>query len=141
MKFKALRTIREPKEFVIIETVNKMMILYTSALPNPQPLTATLEGMKEYYKNDIPLADTLTLDDLEMVEFEMYEVRDSSTVGADIRNKLTPSLNLLSLLKIYFGDTGDRLFDDHTKTKILPHIKKEMVKCEENIKYISNLLE
>jgi len=137
MKFKALRTIREPKEFVHIDTITTTMILYTCDLPKPQPLTATLEGIKEYYKNDTPLPDQLTLDDLELVEFEMYE---ENTVGPDIRNKLTPPLNLISLLEIYFKETGDRVFDENTKAKVLPFIKKEMVKSEENIKYIANLL-
>jgi hypothetical protein len=49
--------------------------MYTSDLPKPQPLTATLEAMKEYYKskNYISLPDQMTLDDLEMVEFEIFE--------------------------------------------------------------------
>lgn len=132
MKFKALRTIREPKEFVHIDTIATTMILYTCDLPKPQPLTATLEGIKEYYKNDTPLPDQLTLDDLELVEFEMYE---ENTVGPDIRNKLTPPLNLLALLKLYFKET-----DVDMKGKLKGFIEKEMVKSEENIKYIANLL-
>jgi len=137
MKFKALRTIREPKEFVHIDTIATTMILYTCDLPKPQPLTATLEGIKEYYKNDTPLPDQLTLDDLELIEFEMYE---ANTVGPDIRNKLTPPLNLMALLRIYFSETDDKEKDIANKERILPFIKKEMVKSEENIKYIANLL-
>jgi len=73
MKFKALRTKREPKEFVVIDTIDNTMIMYTCSLPHPQPETATLEGMKEYYKKYCPLPDTITLDDLEMVELEFTE--------------------------------------------------------------------
>jgi hypothetical protein len=137
MKFKTLRTKREPKEFVTIDTIEKTMIMYTGELPKPQPLTATMEGLKEYYKSYTPLPDQITLDDLELVEFELYEI---NTVGADIRNKLSPPLNLISLLKIYFTETGDRLFDENSKAKVLPFIKKEMDNAEKSIKYIANLL-
>ena len=132
MKFKALRTKREPKEFVHIDTIATTMILYTGDLPKPQPLTATLEGMKDYYKNDIPLPDQMTLDDLEMIEFEMFE---ADTVGADIRNKLTSCKNLVSLLKIYFKEE-----DEEMKEKIKEFIQKEMKNSENNINYIANLL-
>ena len=101
MKFKALRKKTEPKEFVIIDTIASMMILYTSDLPKPQPLTATIEGLKEYYKNSTPLPDQTTLDDLELVEFEMYE---ADTVGADIRNKLSPPENLVRMLETFFTE-------------------------------------
>ena len=136
MKFKTLRTIREPKEFVHIDTFNCNVMMYTCDLPKPQPLTATLELIKKYYEKHTFLPGEFTFDDLELVEFEMYEIRDSETVGADIRNKLTPSYNLLALLKIYFKET-----DEVIKGKLKGFIDKEIVKSEENIKYISNLLE
>jgi hypothetical protein len=132
MKFKALRTKKEPKEFVHIDTIATTMILYAGDLPKPQPLTATLEGMKDYYKNDTPLPDQLTLDDLEMIEFEMFE---ADTVGADICNKLTSCKNLVSLLKIYFKEE-----DEEMKEKIKEFIQKEMKNSENNINYIANLL-
>ena len=135
MKFKALRTKREPKEFVHIDTIATTMILYTGDLPKPQPLTATLEGMKEYYKNDIPLPDQLTLDDLEMVEFEMFE---ADTVGADIRNKLSPCKTLVDLLKEYFSINVAHASEE--RQKLYELIKKEMKNSEKNIKYIANLL-
>jgi hypothetical protein len=136
MKFKALQTKREPKEFVIIDIMANTMIMYTCNLPHTQPLTATMEGLREYYAKYEALPDQFDLDDLELVEFEMYEIRDSSTVGADIRNKLTPSYNLLSLLKLYFKEEKEDL-----KGKLKKLIEKEIPKCEETIKYISNLLE
>jgi hypothetical protein len=132
MKFKALRTKREPKEFVHIDTIATTMILYTGELPKPQPLTATLEAMKDYYRYDTPLPNNITLDDLELVEFEMFE---ADTVGADIRNKLTSCKNLVSLLKIYFKEE-----DEEMKEKIKEFIQKEMKNSENNINYIANLL-
>jgi hypothetical protein len=135
MKFKALRTKREPKEFVHIDTIATTMILYTGDLPKPQPLTTTLEGMKDYYKNDIPLPDQLTLDNLEMIEFEMFE---ADTVGADIRNKLSPCKTLVSLLEEYFS--VNVVYASEERTKLVQLIKKEMKNSEKNIKYIANLL-
>ena len=129
MKFKALRTKREPKEFVHIDTIATTMILYTGDLPKPQPLTATLEGMKDYYKNDTPLPDQMTLDDLEMVEFEMFE---ADTVGADIRNKLSPCKTLVSLLEEYFKPNVAHASEE--RQKLYELIKKEMKNSEKNIK-------
>lgn len=140
MKFKALRTKREPQEFVQIDILDKMMIMYTCNLPNPQPLTADLEGMKNYYKDCTTLPDELTLDDLELVEFEMFEVKNSQSVGADIRNKLSPPLNLVALLRIYFSTTDDKEADLANMERILPYIKKEMENSERCIKYIAGLL-
>jgi hypothetical protein len=108
------------------------MILYTGEPPKPQPLTATLEAMKDYYRYDTPLPNNITLDDLELVEFEMFE---ADTVGADIRNKLTSCKNLVSLLKIYFKEE-----DEEMKEKIKEFIQKEMKNSENNINYIANLL-
>lgn len=132
MKFKALRTKREPKEFIYIDVIEKTMIIYTCELPKPQPLTATLKLAKDYYKDCVPLPDQMSFDDMEMVEFEMYEV---NTVGADIRNKLTSSLNLISLLEVYFKEE-----DEEKKKKISKFIKDSMKQSKKSIKYIANLL-
>ncbi|MFA5207063.1 MAG: hypothetical protein WC428_00035 [Candidatus Paceibacterota bacterium] len=134
MKFKALRK-KETKEFVEIQEFGGMNVVFTSELPNPQPLTATIDLMKQVYVGKFP-AD-FNFDDYELVEFETFEI---NTVGSDIRNKLSPPLNLVSLLRIYFTETGDRLFDENSKAKILPFIKKEMDNAEKSIKYIANLL-
>lgn len=132
MKFKALRTKKEPKEFVELTNLNGTWMVFTSELPHPLSNVATIDKMKELFEITCPLPDEINLDDYELVEFEMFE---ANTVGADIRNKLTPSLNLVSMLKRYFGDWSEDL-----KKEFLPYIKKEMEKSEENIKYISNLL-
>ena len=134
MKFKALRTKREPKEFVHIETNSnlKLITFYTCNLPNPQPLTADLDGMKEYFKNYSHDADSIGFDDVELIELEAFE---ANTVGADIRNKLTPSFNLIALLPLYFKET-----DLQKKYQLKRVMKKEMARAKKNIKYISNLL-
>jgi hypothetical protein len=139
MKFKTLRTKTEPKEFVIIDTIASMMILYTSDLPKPQPLTATMENIKEYYRNSIPLPDQTTLDDLELVEFEMYE---ADTVGADIRNKLSPPKTLVSLLETFFTEPFEPRsnLDRMKQNDLIRLIKKEMKETKISIKYIADLL-
>jgi|ERR1035437_2788017 hypothetical protein len=139
MKFKTLRTKKEPKEFVHIDTIATTMILYTGDLPKPQPLTATMEGLKEYYKNDIPLPDQLTLDDIEMVEFEMFE---ADTVGVDIRNKLSPPENLVRMLEEFFTEPFEPRsnLDRMKQNDLIRLIKKEMKETKINMKYIADLL-
>jgi hypothetical protein len=132
MKFKTLRTKREPKEFVYIDTIEGTMIMYTCDLPKTQPLTATLEDMKNYYKNNPSLPGELTMDDLEMVEFEMFE---TGTIGDDIRNKLYSFLHLVSLLELYFKENNW-----NEKNELKKCIKKEMTQSKKNIKYLSKLL-
>lgn len=132
MKFKALRTKREPKEFVYIDVIEKTMIIYTTELPKPQPLTATVELTKDYYKDCVPLPDQMSFDDMEMIEFEIFE---ANTVGADIRNKLSPPLNLVLLLELYFKEK-----DEEKKQKLEKFIKKEMKQSSICINYLSNLL-
>ena len=132
MKFKALRTKKEPKEFVTFQTFDDTTIMFTSALPDCMPETATLEGLNEYYKKYEPLPDEINMDDIEMIEFEMIE---ANTIGADIRNKLSSPLNLVLLLETYFNES------DKTKKKELEKIiKKEMKQSATCINYISNLL-
>lgn len=140
MKIKALRTIKEPKEFVEIcfhqndeDPNDGVWIVYTGALPNPQPETATMELMKEYYaKQAVPLPSEINLDDYELVEFDCIE---SGVVGADIRNKLTPILNLIALNKLLLDE------DDQQKIEPLKRlIKKEMETSKICIKYLVKLL-
>jgi hypothetical protein len=139
MKFKALRKKAEPQEFVIIDTLSDVMILYTSDLPKPQPLTATMQNLKNYYAKYTPLPDQTTLDDLELVEFEMYE---ADTVGADIRNKLSPPKGLVSMLEIFFTEPFEPRSDlDRMKQNdLIRLIKKEMEQTKISIKYIADLL-
>ncbi len=140
MKFKALRTKREPHEFVEISFHNHdeypdkgTWIISTSGLPNLQPITATMELMKVYYNQQkVPLPPEINLDDYELVEFDCIE---SGVVGADIRNKVTPILNLIALCDII-------LKDEHTEKKevIKSLLKKEMETSKICIKYLIKLL-
>lgn len=134
MKFKALRTKKEPKEFVEIQRIGDLDIPFTGEMPRLLAESATMELLKEYYAKECP---ALSMDYYELIELEVFE---ANTVGADIRNKLSPSLNLISLLRIYFQETENKEDDAKMREKLLPFIKKEMAKSEETIKYISNLL-
>ena len=133
MKFKTLKRVspvdRKYDEFASIGENGEM---YTHEHPKWLGDGATIDDLKKY------CSDTdIDWENYKIVEIEYYE---ANTVGADIRNKLSPPLNLVSLLRIYFSETDDKVADEKNKAKILPFIKKEMQKSEENIKYISNLL-
>lgn len=56
-------------------------------------------------------------------------------IGDDIRNKLTPTKNLLALLELYFREE-----DETKKAKLIGVITKERAKVKENVTYLSNLL-
>ena len=137
MKFKALRSKKEPEEFVEIHLHNDMTyMVYTGELPNPQPVTATIELLKNSYeKSKYPLPKNINLDDYELVEFEMYE---ANTVGADIRNKLSPPKTLVSLLEEYFG--ANTVHASEKGQDLYELIKKEMEQTKISIKYIAELL-
>ena len=133
MKFKTLKRVspvdNKYDEFASIGENGEM---YTHQHPKWLGDGATIDELKRV------CTDTdIDLENYKVVEIEYYE---ANTVGADIRNKLSPSLNLVALLRIYFSETENALNDAMNKEKLLPYIKKEMLKSEENIKYISKLL-
>ena len=131
MKYKALRTKSEPKEFIHIELNKTLGIfeIYTSNIPNLQPTTATIEEMDELFKND---GFDVDLSEFELVEFELVE---KNTIGADIRNKLSPPLNLISIIRLYLDEP-----DTIKKSKLRSFIVKECENAERSIEYISKLL-
>jgi hypothetical protein len=132
MKFKTLRN-KVSKEFVEITsfTPNSQPLTFTSEFPFPLAETATLEAMKKYY-NKYFKGHQIDFDNLEIVEFDLIE---SGVVGADIRNKLSPCLNLVSLLKVYFKEPeGDK------KKKIQGFIRDSMKQSLKSVKYLSKLL-
>lgn len=135
MKIKALR-FKDTKEFVYIEEMGGEPQVFTGILPKAQPETATIESMKEIFeKEDYYEGLELDWDNLELAEFEVIE---ANTVGADIRNKLTPSYNLVALLELYFKDNVAHATEERANLARL--IKTEMEKSKENIKYIAGLL-
>lgn len=139
MRFKALRN-KETKEFVEIQKFGGINVVFISELPNPQPLTATIDLMKQIYDGELSDGIDFDFNDFELVEFEMNEVDSTFAIGADIRNKLTPIQNLLALLKIYFTESSDKAFEYNKKQKLVRHIVKEREISEEMVKYLANLL-
>jgi hypothetical protein len=126
MKAKTLRRI-DTKEFVHISlSHNNCYMAYTSDLPKLMPMTCTIDGLKFMYKNDL---EYIFFDDYELIE---VDVCNTEEIGADIRNKLTPIKNLLSLL------TLADVFDLEEKPYKL--LLKEIEQCEVSLKYLSELL-
>lgn len=125
MKMKTLRRKHENPEYREFASIREGDF-YTHEHPYPLDIRATIEGMKKI------CTDELDWDNYEIVEIEYYE---SGVIGADIRNKLTPFKNLVSLLEIYFGmDAGEK------KEKLLIVIEKEMKHSKKNIEYLAQIL-
>lgn len=130
MKVKTLR-FKDTKEFVhILEDGS----IGTSNIPDVLPMTATIELLKQYYQISGQKTDGVDFDNLEIVEFDFIE---SGEVGADIRNKLSPPLNLVEMLAEYF-DTNDPQTTE-IRTKLVELIKREMKQTKISVKYLSNL--
>jgi len=128
MKVKTLR-FKDTKEFVHILEDGSVA---TSAVPDVLPLTASMDLLKTYFKISGQKTDNVDFENLEVVEFDFIE---SGEVGADIRNKLSPPLNLVSLLDDYF----DELTYDIDKDKAKEFILKEMKQTLVSVEYLSKL--
>jgi hypothetical protein len=98
-------------------------------------LTATLELTKDYYKDCISLPDQMSFDDMEMVEFEMYEV---NSIDVNIHNEFNSCKTLISLLEEYFSVNVIHASEERSRLANL--IKKEMKENKKNIEYVANLL-
>jgi hypothetical protein len=130
MKVKALRY-KDTKEFVHIMHMGEYACTVgTSEIPNIQPMTATLELMKEIYKD----FSDINFDEMEFIEFDLIE---SGVVGADIRNKLGPIKNLLKLLSMH---TEFDSFDNRNPGSLTRIIMEQIPVCEKNTKYLSDIL-
>lgn len=133
MKFKTLRK-KDTKEFVVIHINDNFQTIfgvYTTETPVLQPMTATMELYKEFYeKYDWGAYD---IDEYELIELDII---DTDAVGADIRNKLSPLSNLISMLKAL----KTRKLDKEKRTGIKKLIEKEMSQGEISIDYLTNLL-
>ena len=132
MKFKALRTKKEPKEFVEIQNIGGINMIFTSDTPNLLSVTATMDLLKKYHEEHSPLPKEINLDDYELVEYDLIE---AGVIGADIRNKLSPPYNLVDMLKLYFKES-----DKEKKDVLEIYIKKEMKQSKISIEYLSKLL-
>ena len=133
MKVKALRY-KDTKEFVHIEEVfDDEPQIFTSGLPKVQPITATLETIKDYIENNDYFEDLeIDWDRIELVEFYFIEL---DIIGADIRNKLTPPKNLVALFETYF-DT----ICEVRREALAKLIKKEMKQVKKSVDYLAKLL-
>jgi hypothetical protein len=135
MKVRTLRMKNGFKEFAMFDEEGN---LCTSETPQLLPPTATMEGLKKYHEQmDI---EDIDYDTLEIVEFDLIE---SEVIGADIRNKLSSSKGLVSLLEIFFKEPFEPRSDlDRMKQNdLIRLIKKEMNQSKDSIKYLSKLIE
>jgi hypothetical protein len=133
MKFKTLRK-KETKEFVSIDTWLDMSMLFTRQIPEILPMTATMENIIEYHREYSPIPD-FSFDDLELIELDIIE---TSAVGADIRNKLSPAKNLVALLEEYFSVQVGYISTE--RTKLVEIIKNEMEQTNKSVEYLTELL-
>jgi len=134
MRVKTLRYKKEHnpfQEFVILEDIGSGVEVFTSSTPKLYPESATLEGLIEYVEgNDYYEGLDLDWDKVELVEFDLIE---TGVVGADIRNKLTPSLNLVALLELFFREKV--AYADDKRAKLAEFIKKEMEQSKKSITF------
>ena len=127
MKVKALR-FKDTKEFVHILEGGQVG---TSEIPDVLPMTASMDLLKKYYEASGYKVD-LDYDNLEVVEYDFIE---SGKVGADIRNKLSPPLNLVEMLEQYFDNPEIK-----DKQKLERLIRKGMNQTKVSVEYLAKLL-
>jgi hypothetical protein len=127
MKVKTLR-FKETKEFVHVLQNGQ---LATSDIPDILANTASIENLQKYYETVFPEA-VVDYDKLEVVEFDLVDLGD---VQADIRNKLSPPLNLVEMLDEYFNNPE---VPDFQKLEKL--IQQEMKQTKVCVQYLSNFL-
>jgi hypothetical protein len=126
MKVKTLR-FKESKEFVHIMEDGSVA---TSPTPDVLPMTASMDALKKYYEIS-GHKEPESIDEMEVVEFDFIE---SGEVGADIRNKLSPPLNLVEMLEEYFNNPE---VPDFQKLEKL--IQDEMKQTKISVDYLSKL--
>ena len=128
MKFKTIKRISPiDKKYDEYASLDERGFMCTHQHPEAIGDDATIEDIKEWccFKD-------IDWENYRVVEIEYFE---ANTVGADIRNKLSPPLNLVSLLKLYFKEE-----DDKKKETLKKYILKEMKNSERCVKYIAGLL-
>ena len=130
MKVKTLR-FKESKEFIHIMEDGSVA---TSNMPDVLPLTASIDHLKKYYEISGQKTD-INYDEVEIVEYDFIEAGE---VGADIRNKLSPPLNLVEMLESYFSTNV--VHATEKRTKLVEFIKREMEQTKVSIEYLSKLL-
>ncbi len=125
MKIKTLRK-KDTKEFVHLQLACKnnedymthcMHEVYTGELPMVLSPNVTRDILLQHY-HDVDFTN------IELIEFELFE---ANTVGADIRNKLSPIANLVALL-----ENG---VDINAK-----YVQNEIKQSKISVDYLTNLL-
>ncbi len=133
MKFKTFRK-KDTKEFIYIHINDNFQTIfgvYTTETPVLMPMTATMVLYKEMYgKYDW---GDYNIDDYELIELDII---DADAVGADIRNKLTPLKNLISMLRAL----KTRKFDKDKRKGMKELVEREMLQGEICIDYLTNLI-
>ena len=130
MKMKTLRRIDEQRrpEYQEFASIAEWGGICTHQHPQPLGEGATIEDLKGIAVG----CKDVNWDEYEIVEVEYYE---SGVIGNDIRNKLTPPLNLIALLEVYFD--SPELVD---RDKLTKYIRREMDQVKKNIEYLAKLL-
>jgi hypothetical protein len=131
MRVKVLRD-KDTKEFIHFAQFGIKTLVCTSGIPNVHPMSATLGLMKEIYPKEKFLDSFDSLDNFELVEFDLIEAGE---VGADIRNKLTPYNNLVALVELFLDEENIV-----KKKKLKKFIRKEIVQSKKSVKYLAGLL-
>lgn len=124
MKVKVLRK-KDTKEFVDIITNGQMHLIFTTEYPRLMTIETTIDLLIEYYNK--PDFNYLDFSNFELIEFDLIE---SSEVIANIRNKLTSSLNLTNLIELYLNEK-----DNKKKKNLKKHMMKEIRQIKKNIEY------
>jgi len=132
MKVKALRD-KDTKEFIYIMKLGEKFMVFTGEIPQVQPLTATMELMKEIY----PLKEC-EFDDFNNFELVEFDLIEAGEVGADIRNKLSPPKNLVELLEVFFDDNV--AYATEKRKELAEIIKREMKQTKVSVEYLAKLL-
>ena len=130
MKVKALRD-KDTKEFIHFFQLGEKTEIGTSAIPNVQPMSATIEMMKSIYPR-VKFSGINDINNFELVEFDLIEVGE---VGADIRNKLSSPNNLVSLIELFLKER-----EHGKKVKLKKFIRKEIIQTKKSVKYLAGLL-
>ena len=125
-------------EFASIHSYNETgkLELYTHELTDPKPEDVTIELVKGYYEqHDLVLEGDYSIEDLIV---KRYDYIEEGVLGADIRNKLSPIKNLLTLLTIY-KDQKHAMDWDHKE-----YFEKQIIalieECKESVIYLSELI-
>lgn len=133
MKFKALRR-KDNKEFVHLgdNYCGYYISVFTSDMPNLMGANTTMDDIIKHCGGKF---HDSVIQEWELVELEILVVDDNESIGADIRNKLTPVKNLLGMLEAYENEK-----EEHKRFLIKRFIISAMKKCEESIEYLQNIL-